>query len=197
MYRKWGKSLFDFLAALTLLIVLFPFLVILTIAVRTLIGSPVFFLQNRPGFKARPFKIIKFRSMTEAYDSECNILPDSLRLTPFGRFLRKTSLDELPELINVLKGEMSLVGPRPLLTSHLDRYTSEQCRRHDVKPGITGWSQVNGRDNTSWEDKLCNDVWYVDNLSISVDLNILIRTIRTVLQLDGNRTAPQPRKTEF
>jgi sugar transferase EpsL len=149
------------------------------------LGSPVLFRQQRPGQHGRPFTIYKFRTMSDVRDGQGNLLPDAGRLTPFGRFLRRTSLDELPELFNVLKGEMSLVGPRPLLTEYLDRYTLEQARRHEVRPGITGWAQVNGRNALTWEQKFALDVWYVDHLSFWLDLKILALTGWKVLRCEG------------
>jgi lipopolysaccharide/colanic/teichoic acid biosynthesis glycosyltransferase len=148
-------------------------------------GSPVFFKQQRPGLHGKPFYMFKFRTMTNACDGDGCLLPDCDRLTPLGRFLRSTSLDELPELFNVLKGDMSLVGPRPLLMQYLDRYTPEQARRHEVRPGVTGWAQVNGRNALSWEDKFEMDVWYVDNRSFWLDLKILWMTLLKVVRREG------------
>lgn len=155
------------------------------VMVRLFLGRPVLFRQQRPGLRGEPFTLLKFRTMTDARDEDGNLLPDEDRLTPFGRFLRRTSLDELPELINVVKGEMSLVGPRPLLMEYLDRYTPEQARRHEVRPGITGWAQVNGRNALSWEEKFDLDVWYVDHASLWIDLKILALTAWKVLRGDG------------
>lgn len=179
------KRFIDLGTALLGLIALSPVLLILMILVRLKLGSPIFFTQERPGLHGKPFKMVKFRTMTDARDAEGNLLPDSVRLTRFGRFLRSTSLDELPELWNVLKGEMSLVGPRPLLMEYLPRYTSEQARRHEVRPGITGWAQVNGRNAISWEAKFQYDVWYVDNQSFWLDLKILLLTIKKVFVREG------------
>jgi lipopolysaccharide/colanic/teichoic acid biosynthesis glycosyltransferase len=148
-------------------------------------GFPVLFYQTRPGLNEKPFTMLKFRTMRDAFDSEGRPLPDAERLTPLGRFLRATSLDELPELWNVLKGDMSLVGPRPLLPQYLDRYTAFERRRHEVKPGLTGWAQIGGRNSLTWHDKFKLDVWYVDNWSLSLDLKILLRTVSTVLRRDG------------
>jgi sugar transferase EpsL len=153
--------------------------------IRIMLGKPVFFIQQRPGLYGKPFKIIKFRTMSEKYDSSGNLLPDHERLTTLGRWLRKTSLDELPELFNVLKGDMSLVGPRPLLMEYLNRYTPEQARRHEVKPGITGWAQINGRNAISWEEKFKLDVWYVEHANIWLDLKILLLTLITVIKGQG------------
>ncbi len=179
------KRLFDIIAAIVGLILLSPLLLILAIIVRLKIGSPVLFLQTRPGFNGNLFTIYKFRTMSNASDSQGKILPDSDRLSSFGKFLRSTSLDELPEFFNVLKGDMSFVGPRPLMTKYLDRYTPQQARRHEVKPGITGWAQINGRNAVSWEDKFKLDLWYVDNWSIIVDLKIILKTFGYVFKREG------------
>ena len=179
------KRLFDFICSLLLLIFLFPFILFIALKVNNKLGSPIFFLQERPGFKGEPFMMVKFRTMLDNIDSDGNQLPDSERLTSFGSFLRSTSLDELPELWNVLKGEMSLVGPRPLLMEYLPLYSFEQSRRHDVRPGITGWAQVNGRNAISWEKKFKLDIWYVDNQSFWLDLKILFLTIKRVILRDG------------
>jgi lipopolysaccharide/colanic/teichoic acid biosynthesis glycosyltransferase len=158
---------------------------ILAIAVRIKIGSPVLFRQSRPGLKAKPFTIYKFRTMLDSADAKGNLLPDSRRLPPFGKFLRSASLDELPELFNCFIGNMSIVGPRPLMTKYLDRYTSEQARRHDVKPGITGWAQINGRNTVSWEDKFRLDVWYVDNWNLFIDFKIILKSVALVFKRSG------------
>ena len=179
------KRLFDIIASFLILFLLSPLLAILAWQVHRKLGSPVFFRQSRPGLRGRPFQLIKFRTMTNEHDVEGNLLPDSERLPPFGRFLRSSSLDELPELWNVLKGDMSLVGPRPLLMEYLDLYTDEQARRHEVRPGITGWAQVNGRNALSWEDKFKLDVWYVDNQSLWLDLKILLMTLAKVIRREG------------
>jgi len=179
------KRLFDFICSLLLLIFLFPFILFIALKVNNKLGSPIFFLQERPGFKGEPFMMVKFRTMLDNIDSGGNQLPDSERLTSFGSFLRSTSLDELPELWNVLKGEMSLVGPRPLLMEYLPLYSFEQSRRHDVRPGITGWAQVNGRNAISWEKKFKLDIWYVDNQSFWLDLKILFLTVKRVILRDG------------
>lgn len=179
------KRLVDMLVAgLTLTVLAFP-LLILTLAVRVKLGSPVFFCQARPGLSGRPFNMIKFRTMTDERDASGELLPDAQRLTALGRFLRSTSLDELPELWNVLCGEMSLVGPRPLLMEYLPLYTPEQARRHEVSPGITGWAQVNGRNSVSWEERFKLDIWYVDNHTLWLDLRILWLTVRKVLVREG------------
>ena len=179
------KRLFDFvLAALALLLLGIP-LLFLMLQVRRKLGSPALFRQIRPGLGGRPFEMIKFRTMTDERDSTGLLLPDADRLTPFGRFLRASSLDELPELWNVLRGDMSLVGPRPLLMEYLPLYSAEQSRRHDVLPGITGWAQVNGRNALGWNEKFILDVWYVDQQSIQLDIKILWTTVRKVLIREG------------
>lgn len=179
------KRVFDIVVSATALVVLSPLLLTLAAMVRWNLGSPVLFTQTRPGLRGRPFTILKFRSMLDAYDRDGRPLADEDRLTRFGRFLRSSSLDELPELINVLKGDMSLVGPRPLIMAYLDRYTPEQARRMEVRPGITGLAQVSGRNAVSWEDRFRLDVEYVDRCSIALDLEILARTVRAVLVREG------------
>ena len=179
------KRLFDVLvAALSLVVFALPMLVLAGV-VRSRLGSPVLFQQVRPGRYGRPFKMVKFRTMCDAIDADGNPLPDSERMTPFGSLLRSSSLDELPELWNVLKGEMSLVGPRPLLMEYLPLYTMDQARRHEVRPGVTGWAQINGRNAISWEDKFELDVWYVDNQSFWLDLKILLLTVKKVFVREG------------
>ena len=185
MYLTSGKRLFDLVLVIPTLIILSPVLCVLALLVRAKLGSPVLFRQVRPGLHGRPFVIYKFRTMTDKRDEDGNLLPDGERLTRLGRFLRKTSMDELPEFFNVIKGDMSIVGPRPLLMQYLDRYTPEQARRHEVKPGITGWAQVNGRNALSWEEKFNLDVWYVDNWSVTLDLKILLMTMAKVLRREG------------
>lgn len=180
-----AKRLFDLLLTLPGLILVSPILLITAILVRIFHGSPVIFQHKRPGYRGEPFTLYKFRTMSNARDPRGNLLPDEKRLTPFGKFLRATSLDELPELFNVLKGEMSLIGPRPLLMQYLDRYTPEQARRHDALPGITGWAQINGRNNLSWEAKFELDVWYVDHWSLGLDLKILALTLWKVIKREG------------
>ncbi len=194
------KRLFDIIAAITGLVLLSPLLLFLAAAARLKIGSPVLFRQQRPGLNGKSFTIYKFRTM-DVYDSKGSPLPDDERLPAFGKFLRSTSLDELPELFNVLKGNMSIVGPRPLMTKYLDRYTPEQARRHQVKPGITGWAQVNGRNAVSWEDKFRLDVWYVDNWSLYIDLKIILKSFalvfkRTGVTQDGRATVDEFMGTE-
>ncbi|GFO55068.1 UDP-phosphate galactose phosphotransferase [Geomonas sp. Red276] len=179
------KRLFDLLVSGLLLLTLSPFLLALALLVRLKLGSPVLFRQQRPGLNCRPFMMYKFRTMTDARDGQGELLPDQVRLTPFGRFLRSTSMDELPELLNVVKGEMSLVGPRPLLMEYLPLYSAEQLRRHEARPGITGWAQVNGRNALSWEDKFRLDLWYVENGSFLVDLKILWLTVAKVFAREG------------
>jgi lipopolysaccharide/colanic/teichoic acid biosynthesis glycosyltransferase len=169
---------------------------LLVLSIQWKLGTPVLFVQQRPGLRGRPFKLLKFRTMMDGRDAQGRLLPDAERLTPFGRFLRSSSLDELPELFNVLKGDMSLVGPRPLLMEYLPRYTPEQARRHDVRPGITGWAQVNGRNALSWEEKFKLDVWYVDHQSFALDLKILWMTLFRVFQrksisAEGHATMPK------
>jgi len=191
------KRLFDVTSSLAFLILLSPLLAGIAALARLLLGSPVFVRQLRPGLHGRPFTLLKFRTMTEARDPAGNLLPDEQRLTRLGRFLRRTSLDELPELINVLKGEMSLVGPRPLLMQYLDRYTPEQARRHEVKPGITGWAQINGRNALTWEEKFKLDVWYVDHRSFRLDLRIILLTVWKVLRQEGISQPGQATMEEF
>ena len=191
------KRSFDFILAAAAMIVLSPVLIALAAAIRWKLGSPVLFRQQRPGLNERPFNILKFRTMTDARGADGVLLPDSVRLTRFGRFLRATSLDELPELMNVLKGDMSLVGPRPLLMQYMDRYTPEQARRHDVNPGITGWAQVNGRNAITWEEKFKLDVWYVDNWSLWLDIKIIAMTIWKILKREGISQPGQATMEEF
>ena len=179
------KTMFDFTLSIFGLLLLSPFLLLISILVLFAFGSPILFKQNRPGLNKKPFNFYKFRTMTNEKDKNGNILPDKERLTPFGNFLRKTSLDELPSLWNVLKGDMSLVGPRPLLMEYLPIYSAEQMRRHDVKPGITGWAQINGRNTISWEEKFELDIWYVENQSFWIDVKIILLTIWKVLKRDG------------
>lgn len=179
------KRIFDLLLSTLAMIWLALPMFILALIIRQRLGSPVFFLQERPGLSCQPFDMMKFRTMTDECGSDRQLLPDAERLTPFGRFLRASSLDELPELWNVLKGDMSLVGPRPLLMEYLPLYTPEQARRHEVRPGITGWAQVNGRNAISWDEKFALDVWYVDNRTFWLDIKILWMTVKKVLVRDG------------
>ncbi|WP_338799456.1 sugar transferase [Pseudomonas monteilii] len=179
------KRAVDIFASLFGLILLSPIILILALCIRRKLGAPVLFRQIRPGMNGKPFEMVKFRTMRDAVDAHGVPLPDDKRMTPFGSFLRASSLDELPELWNVLKGDMSLVGPRPLLMEYLPLYSQEQYRRHDVRPGVTGWAQINGRNTLSWEDKFKLDVWYVDNRSIVLDFKILLLTVKKVVVRDG------------
>ena len=179
------KRIVDIFAASVALVLLSPIIVIVAILVNKKLGSPIFFQQVRPGLGGKPFKMVKFRTMLDAVDSQGNPLPDEVRLTDFGKFLRSTSLDELPELWNVLKGDMSLVGPRPLLMEYLPLYSADQARRHEVRPGVTGWAQINGRNAISWEQKFELDTWYVDNQSLWLDIKILFLTVWKVVHRDG------------
>ncbi len=181
-YRRHGKRLLDLALTLPALVLLAPVLLVLAVLVRWRLGAPVLFRQQRPGRYERPFTLVKFRTMTDAHDASGRLLPDGVRLTPFGRFLRATSLDELPELFNVLRGEMSLVGPRPLLTQYLPYYTDRERRRFELLPGITGWAQVNGRNAVAWDRRLALDVWYVEHCSLGQDLRILGITLVRVLR---------------
>lgn len=182
---KFFKRLFDIIASASGLIFLSPVFLILIYLIRKNLGEPVFFTQERPGKDGKPFKMIKFRSMRDVVDKDGNPLPDSERLTPFGKKLRATSLDELPELWNVLKGEMSLVGPRPLLMSYLPLYNEFQNRRHEMRPGVTGWAQVNGRNALSWDEKFAHDIWYIDHYSFGLDMKILFLTVKKVFIKEG------------
>jgi lipopolysaccharide/colanic/teichoic acid biosynthesis glycosyltransferase len=180
-----AKRMLDACASLLGLLLLWPLILVVALLIRMLLGSPVFFVQRRPGLHGQPFSLWKFRTMRDALGADGKPLTDAERLTRFGRFLRASSLDELPELWNVLKGDMSLVGPRPWLMEYLPHYTAEQMRRHEVRPGITGWAQVNGRNAASWEERLRLDVWYVDHWSFWLDLRILLRTVWTVVRREG------------
>lgn len=191
------KRIFDLVVAVILLVMALPLLATIAILVRIKLGRPVLFCQRRPGLRGRPFTLLKFRTMLDATDATGNPLPDAERLTGFGRLLRSTSLDELPELLNVIRGEMSLVGPRPLLMEYLDHYSSHQARRHEVRPGITGWAQVNGRNASSWGERLDQDVWYVDNRTMALDLTILLRTMKLVVYREGISAADHATMTRF
>ena len=191
------KRLFDLALSIPAFFLLSFLMLIIAVLVRMRIGSPVLFRQVRPGLHGKPFTIYKFRTMTDKQDQEGNLLPDAERLTALGRFLRKTSMDELPEFLNVIRGDMSLVGPRPLLMRYLDHYTPEQARRHEVKPGITGWAQVNGRNAISWEDKFKLDIWYVYNRSLLIDLKIIAMTVGNVLLCRGVSQKGQATMEEF
>ncbi len=182
---KFSKIMFDYILVIPMILILIPVLFLVAVFVKFKLASPVLFCQKRPGFGGKPFMMYKFRTMTDAKNISGNLLPDSLRLTKLGRFLRSSSLDELPALYNVLKGDMSLVGPRPLLMEYLPLYNDEQRRRHEVRPGITGWAQVNGRNSLSWEERFNLDIWYVDNQSFWLDLKILFMTMKKVLVRDG------------
>lgn len=179
------KRSFDVLVSFSALILVSPLLILLSVLIRIDLGRSILFVQDRPGLNGRLFPLIKFRTMVDARDDQGQSLPDSVRLTPFGKWLRASSLDELPELWNVLRGDMSLVGPRPLLVQYLPLYSIEQARRHDVRPGITGWAQVNGRNALTWNEKFALDIWYVDNQSFRLDIGILVRTMVKVLAREG------------
>jgi sugar transferase EpsL len=191
------KRLFDFVVAGVALIALAPLMGLVALVVRLTLGRPVLFRQQRPGLHERPFTLIKFRTMIEARDATGCLLPDAERLPAFGRFLRATSLDELPELFNVLIGDMSLVGPRPWLMQYLERYTPEQRRRHDVRPGITGWAQINGRNAAAWEKRLALDLWYVEHQSFALDLKILLLTLGQVIHAHGIHAPGEVTMSEF
>lgn len=185
MYRNFFKRILDFICSLIGFIILLPIFLFLTIFLTIANNGKPFFFQQRPGKNNKIFEVVKFRTMNDKKDAQGNLLSDKDRLTSLGRFIRKTSLDEIPQLINVIKGDMSLVGPRPLLLEYLPLYNEEQIRRHEVRPGITGWAQINGRNAISWKDKFELDVWYVDNISISLDIRILLHTILKVFKSEG------------
>lgn len=185
IYEKFIKRGLDLLLSGCALLVLWPVLLVLALLVRSKLGSPAIFCQERPGKNGKIFRLYKLRTMTDARDENGELLPDEVRLTPFGRTLRSLSLDELPELWNIFRGDMSLVGPRPLLVKYLPLYNDEQARRHEVMPGLTGWAQVNGRNLVTWEDKFAMDVWYVDHISFILDLKILWLTVKAVLRKEG------------
>jgi lipopolysaccharide/colanic/teichoic acid biosynthesis glycosyltransferase len=191
------KRAFDIVASTSALVVLSPVLAITAYKVKKELGSPVLFRQTRPGLHGKPFEMIKFRTMKDATDKEGNALPDSERLTDFGKKLRASSLDELPELWNVLKGDMSLVGPRPLLMEYLPLYNAEQAKRHNVRPGVTGYAQVNGRNSLSWEDKFKLDTWYVEHQSLWLDMKILLKTVKKVIIKDGISAEGEATMTKF
>lgn len=195
VYCRWGKRVFDLLVLLVVSPFVLPIAIVVALVVRLQMGSPVFFRQVRPGYRARPFTLLKFRTMNSARDEQGSLLSDEKRLTKLGKQLRRYSVDEIPQLWNVLKGEMSLVGPRPLLMEYLRLYTPLEARRHQVKPGITGWAQVNGRNALSWPTRLSLDQWYVDHWSLTLDVRILLRTIsqvvmRTNISYEGHATMP-------
>jgi lipopolysaccharide/colanic/teichoic acid biosynthesis glycosyltransferase len=192
-----SKRFFDIVASVAGLILLSPVIVVVAYMIRKRLGSPILFRQVRPGLGGKPFEMVKFRTMRDAFDANGDPLPDSERMTVFGRFLRSSSLDELPELWNVIKGDMSLVGPRPLLMEYLPLYDEVQVRRHDARPGVTGWAQINGRNALSWEEKFKLDVWYVDNQSLWLDLKIIFLTIKKVLIRDGISAEGEVTVTKF
>ncbi|WP_297125707.1 sugar transferase [uncultured Eubacterium sp.] len=185
MIYKYIKRILDIISSLLAIIILSPLLAVTAVLVKTKLGSPVLFKQERPGKDEKIFTLMKFRTMTDERDENGELLPDEVRLTKFGKFLRSTSIDELPELFNILKGDMSVIGPRPLLVKYLPRYNEHQHRRHEVRPGLSGWAQVNGRNSISWEEKFDLDVEYVDNYSLSKDINILFMTVMSVIKRDG------------
>ena len=197
MYKHFFKRLIDFILSLIALIVLSPILLIVALLVRTKLGSPVIFQQERPGLNEKIFTLYKFRTMTDAKDEQGNLLPDEIRLTKFGKLLRSTSLDELPELFNILKGDMAIVGPRPLLVRYLPLYNEHQKHRHDVRPGFTGWAQCNGRNAISWEEKFDLDVYYTKNLTLFMDIKIIIKTIKVVLFREGISSETSVTMEEF
>ena len=197
LYLRFGKRALDLLVAFTALALLLPLLAVVALFVRLNLGSPIVFRQQRPGLNGRPFTLYKYRTMTDRRDEQGRMLSDAERLTAFGWLLRSTSLDELPELWNVLRGDMSLVGPRPLLMQYLERYTPEQARRHEVWPGITGWAQVNGRNALTWEQKFSLDVWYVDHVSLALDLRIIGATIGKIVRREGISQPGQATMEEF
>ncbi len=197
MDRMLLKRLFDIVASILGLVVALPIILIVALLVRLRLGTPIFFRQIRPGLHGIPFLMLKFRSMLDVKDGSGNSLPDEQRVTPFGQFLRSTSLDELPELINVLRGDMSLVGPRPLLEEYLPLYSERQACRHKMRPGITGWAQVNGRNALDWDDRLEMDVWYVENQSFLLDLKVIVLTLGTVLKRDGITESGKATMTKF
>ncbi len=197
MYIRVGKRLLDLLLVIPALLLLLPVYLLVGLTVRIKLGTPVIFRQQRPGFRGELFEMMKFRTMTDERDAKGDLLPDSKRLTSFGKMLRSTSLDELPELLHVLTGEMSLVGPRPLLPAYLPRYTPEQARRHEVRPGLTGWAQVNGRNAVDWPERFKLDVWYVDHISLLLDLRIIFLTIAAIVSRNDINRPGEATMTEF
>ncbi|PQJ15245.1 sugar transferase [Aureicoccus marinus] len=197
MYSYFIKPLFDIVFSSLLFLITLPLLIVTTVALSITNGGKPFFFQQRPGKNGQVFKIVKFKTMNDKKDLEGNLLSDELRLTPIGQMVRKLSIDELPQLINIMKGDMSFVGPRPLLVQYLERYNSFQLRRHDVKPGITGWAQVNGRNAISWTKKFELDVWYVNHQSFSLDLKILFKTVGKILQQEGISSESSATMEEF
>ena len=194
---KFIKSLIDRITAFILLVCLLPFLFIISVLIKINLGSPIFFMQNRPGYKTKCFKLIKFRTMTTEKYKNGKLLLDYQRLSTFGKFLRSTSIDEFPELINIIKGDLSFIGPRPLLEKYLSHYNSDQIKRHNVVPGLSGWAQVNGRNSISWEDKFNLDIWYVENQSFLLDLKILLKTIFKVIMMRGINSSDKVTMEEF
>ena len=197
IYEKYSKRILDIICALTALIVFWWLYVIVAVLVRIKLGSPVLFKQERPGKDEKIFELYKFRTMTDAKDKNGDLLPDEIRLTKFGRLLRATSLDELPEAFNILKGDMSVIGPRPLLVRYLSRYSAEQHRRHEVKPGLSGYAQAHGRNAVSWEEKFQMDVWYVDHISFLTDVKIILDTVRSVVRREGISSETSVTMEEF
>ena len=197
MYRKYIKRILDFILSLIAIVVLSPVLLIVAMLVRTKLGSPIVFKQKRPGMNEKIFTLYKFRTMTDEKDEEGNLLPDEVRLTKFGKMLRSTSLDELPELFNILKGDMAIVGPRPLLVRYLPLYNEHQKHRHDVRPGFTGYAQVNGRNSISWEEKFDFDVYYVNHLSFLLDIKIIFKTVKVVFAREGISSDTSATMEEF
>lgn len=197
MYKHFFKRLIDFILSLIAIIVLSPILLIVALLVRTKLGSPVIFKQERPGLNEKIFTLYKFRTMTDAKDEHGNLLPDDIRLTKFGKLLRSTSLDELPELFNILKGDMAIVGPRPLLVRYLPLYNEHQKHRHDVRPGFTGWAQCNGRNAISWEEKFDLDVYYTKHVSLLLDIKIILKTVKVVLFREGISSETSVTMEEF
>ena len=197
MYKHFFKRLIDFILSLIAIIVLSPILLIVALLVRTKLGSPVIFKQERPGLNKKIFTLYKFRTMTDAKDEHGNLLPDDIRLTKFGKLLRSTSLDELPELFNILKGDMAIVGPRPLLVRYLPLYNEHQKHRHDVRPGFTGWAQCNGRNAISWEEKFDLDVYYTEHVSLLLDIKIILKTVKVVLFREGISSETSVTMEEF
>ena len=197
MYKHFFKRLIDFILSLIALIILSPILLILAVLVRIKLGSPIIFKQKRPGLNEKIFTLYKFRTMTDAKDEQGNVLPDEIRLTKFGKLLRSTSLDELPELFNILKGDMAIVGPRPLLVRYLPLYNDHQKHRHDVRPGVTGWAQCNGRNAITWEEKFDLDVYYTKHISLFLDLKIILKTVKVVLFREGISSKTSVTMEEF
>jgi len=197
MYAKFFKRIIDFILALVGIVILSPLLLVLTILGAVFMGGNPFFTQERPGLNEKIFKLIKFRTMDNRKDADGNLLPDEVRLNKYGRFLRASSLDELPELFNILVGQMAIIGPRPLLVRYLPRYNEQQRHRHDVRPGLTGYAQAHGRNSVTWEEKFAMDVWYVNNVSLAVDLQIIVDTVKTVIKRDGISSETSATMEEF